>query len=478
MKNLYKVLCAVIFLSFAFSTGVYAHSSRKDTSNRGKKNTAQKYEKKNKEERKKMRVAFATALNECIQKKAWDDALQLFENLSEEDKNDRSIQNLKIAVLISQGNIAEAERIAKLLEKDYPRDVDVLYTLSMIGQAKNDDKMRKAYLKKILAVDKNNVQALYEQGLDYYKKKQYNKAHEMFSRILKTEPDNIDALIWIGQIYYMQNKLTDAEQYYTKALALEPQNSLAISELARVYSESDRMHDAITEIKRAIELSPDSAHYWSDLGSYNVQIGKKEEALAAFSEAVKLIPDSYFVHIYLAGLNDDLNHKEEAIKQYRIVTKLYPQYYFAYESLGVLLFEKHDWAGAADAFLHALNYAPKKTEYAVMYGLCSYKAGNKKAAKDVLKKYLKTINKKKDELDYYLCRLFIDFAGDTDVNLRIQKLKSESDKLPLLFYMGAFYQLKGKTRLAEKYYIDVSTTEHPGFYEYRLAVSALKNLNI
>ncbi len=478
MKISHKALCGVIALCFTVNTAVFAHRSDKGQTRRAQKHSTHTRTQKSEKEEKAQRVAFATALNTFIQNGDWDDALNLFESLNEEQKAEISIQNLRIAVLISQGNIGAAERAAKQLEKKHPRNIDVLYTLSMIGQAKHDQKMRSAYLKKILAVDKNNVQALYEQGVDYFGKKLYKSAHKMFDRVLKQQPDHADAMVWLGKIYYMDNKLENAEKYYNQALAVAPENSLAIAELARIYSETNRMKDAISSIKHAIELSPDAAHYWSDLGSYNFQIGRKEEALAAFSEAEKMIPDSHFVHIYLAGLNDDLNHKEEAVKHYKEVIRLYPQYYFAYEGLGVLLFEKQDWEGAGSAFSHALEYAPKKTEYALMSALCSYKAGNRKAAKDLLKKYLKTINRKKNELDYYLCRLFLDFSGETDVNQRIQKLKSDTEKLPLLFYMGAFYQLKGKKRIAEKYYVDVSTTEYPSFYEYRLAVSALKNLNI
>ncbi|MEL3905440.1 MAG: tetratricopeptide repeat protein [Treponema sp.] len=419
------------------------------------------------------RVDFGVQLQTLLNEQKWEDALTLFDLLAEEDRNTVAIQNLKIAILVSYGKVQEAEHAAKMLEKQHPRDLDVLYTLTMIAQAKDDKKMRTVYLKKILKIDPNNVQALQEEGMDFYSLGNYKEARERFGRILKQHPDNVQALIWLGKISYLDNKLKEAEDCYTAALRYEPDNSLAVAELARVKSETGRMAEAIGDIRRAIELEPDAAPHWTDLGSYNLQIGRKQEALDAFTHAAALVPDSYFVHIYLAGLHDDLGNKEAAIRHYTKITELYPQYYFAYEGLGVLLFEKKDWAGARYAFLSALEYAPANTYYALMATVCSYKTGKKTEAKNFMSKYIKTVDRTKHDTDYFLCRLFIDLAGDNDVNNRITKEKEETDRLRKYFYLAQFYKMTGKGHIAEKYLLDIKTVQAPAFFEYRLAVSEL-----
>ena len=267
--------------------------------------------------------------------------------------------------------------------------------------------------------------------------------------------------------------MPEAEECYRAALNYQPKNSLAIAELARIKSETNRMAEAIADIQKAIELEPDTASHWTDLGSYNLQIGRREEARAAFNRAIELVPDSYFIHIYLAGLNDDLGNKEEAIKHYKKVTELYPQYYYAYEGLGILLFEKNDWEGARAAFVNALRYAPTNTYYALSATVCSYKLNKKAEAKDFMSKYLKTIDRAKRETDYYLCRLFIDFAGDSDVNNRITKEKDETERLRKFFYLAEFYRLADKGHLAEKFLLEIKATPTPTFFEYRLAESEL-----
>ena len=419
------------------------------------------------------RVIFGQQLSTLLSEQKWDEAIALFDTLPDEDKESLSIQNLKIAVLISTGRIKAAEETAKALEKQYPKDLNLLYTMTMIAQAKNDIKMRKTYLKKILKLDPNNVPALREEGIDFYNQGSYKEAGETFSKILKKHPDDIQALIWCGKVYYLDNKMQAAEQCYRAALQYEPKNSIAIAELARIKSETNRMAEAIADIQTAIALEPDAASHWTDLGSYNMQIGRRKEAIAAFNRAIELVPDSYFVHIYLAGLNDDLGNTEEAIQHYKKVTELYPQYYFAYEGLGILLFEKKDWENARRAFVSALSYAPTNIYYALSATVCSYKMKKKAEAKDFMTKYLKTIDRAKRETDYYLCRLFIDFAGDSDVNNRITKVKEETERLRKYFYLAEFYQLAGKGHLAEKFLLEIKTTQAPTFFEYRLAVSEL-----
>lgn len=421
------------------------------------------------------RLQFAEQLNTLVQQQDWDKALALFDTLTDAEKKQPAMQNLKIAILVSQGNIAQAESLAKQLETKNPRNIEILHTLSMIAQAKNDTKMRAAYLKKILAIDKDNIQALYEQGVDLYAQSNYKGAEAVFLRILKNDPHHIESLIWLGKLYYLEKKLAEAEKCYLTALEYEADNSHAIAELARIYSETDRMAEAIKKITQAIALQQDSGHYWSDLGLYNAQIGRRQEALDAFLKAAELLPDSHFVRIYLAGLHDDLGDKEAAIKYYREVIRLYPQYYFAYEGLGVLLYENKDWAGARAAFINALNYAPENSSYALMIPLCSYKQGKKAEAKKFMEQYIKTINRDKNELDYFLCRLFLDFAGDTDIQQRLNKEKSETVKFRKSFYLADLYQLTGKWTMAERYYIDIQAAAVPSFFEYRLAVHELSN---
>ena len=237
------------------------------------------------------------------------------------------------------------------------------------------------------------------------------------------------------------------------------------------------MYQALQDINRAAELEPNNPSHWNDIGSYNLTIGRKEEAKKAYNKVIELTPDSYVAYIYRAGINDELGYKEDALADYIKVCNLYPPYYFALEGAGILLWEKGDWLNAGTAFLKALNKAPGSYQYALLYAISLYKQNKNLDAKKFMQNYLKSINRTEKENEYFLCRLFIDFAGDSEL---INRATAETDMVKkgrLFFYLGEFYNLTKKYTLAEKCYVQVMSIENPAFFEYRFAKKAMDGFN-
>ena len=327
-----------------------------------------------------------------------------------------------------------------------------------------------------MAINPKDSQALTEQGLDFYSAKRYNDARRKFIEAYKVNPKCTEALIGLGRINYLEGKLDQAEANLTAVLEQEPNNSTAIAELARIKSETNRMYQALQDINRAAELEPNNPSHWNDIGSYNLTIGRKEEAKKAYDKVIELTPDSYIAYIYRAGINDELGYKEEALNDYIKVCNLYPPYYFALEGAGILLWEKGDWLNAGTAFLKALNKSPASYQYALLYAISLYKQNKKPDAKKFMQNYLKSINRTEKENEYFLCRLFIDFAGDSEL---INRANAETDMVKkgrMFFYLGEFYNLTKKHTLAEKCYVQVMSIENPAFFEYRFVKKTMDEL--
>ncbi|WP_024467410.1 tetratricopeptide repeat protein [Treponema pedis] len=420
------------------------------------------------------RAEFAGKLNENLKKGDYEAALVLFDNLKEPLASDSKIKILKLSVLISANKIKEASTYASALEAEYPENTDILYAQAMLAQAENNAAKKNTYLDKILAKNPKDTHALTEKGSDLYGKKQYNEARKRFLEAYKADKTNIEALIGLARINYMQNKLEQAELNLNEVLKQQPDNSIALAELARIKSETDRMYEALKDINKAASIDPKIPGHWMDLGAYNMQIGRKKEALAAYNNAINLDPDSYLAYIYRAGLNDELGNKEEALKDYVKVCNLYPAYYFALEGAGILFWEKSDWLNARTAFVKALAKAPASYQYAILAVICSYKMNKKQEAKTFMQNYLKTIDRSKNETEYFICRLFADFAGDSELINRAYNEKDMVKKGRLFFYIAEFYNLTKKDNLAQKFYNEVLSIENPGFFEYRLAKAGIK----
>ncbi|WP_427194462.1 tetratricopeptide repeat protein [Treponema denticola] len=466
-----------IFIYFSFLMAIALFFSCKTTEKAVKSPVTEETKKAEKTGKKSPREEFNDKLTHLSKKGDLEGILKLIDESDPELTKDFKIQYLKLSILISMRKTKEAETFADELSKVYPNNTEILYAQVMLAQAENNTQKKNQYLKKILAINPKDSRALTEQGLDFYSAKKYNDARRKFIEAYKADPKCTEALIGLGRINYLEGKLDQAEANLTAVLEQEPNNSTALAELARIKSETNRMYQALQDINKAAELEPNNPSHWNDIGSYNLTIGRKEEAKKAYDKVIELTPDSYVAYIYRAGINDELGYKEDALADYIKVCNLYPPYYFALEGAGILLWEKGDWLNAGTAFLKALNKAPASYQYALLYAISLYKQNKKPDAKKFMQNYLKSINRTEKENEYFLCRLFIDFSGDSEL---INRATAETDMVKkgrLFFYLGEFYNLTKKYTLAEKCYVQVMSIENPAFFEYRFAKKAMDEFN-
>ena len=422
---------------------------------------------------------FGLLLQSFLVKGDYDGALSLFtkeDDVEKEVLEDVSTKTLYLSILISANKITEADSLVVKLEEEYPGNVELLYCRAMIAQSKNDEKTKAEYLKKILTKFPYDSWALTEQGLDLYTKKNYNGAKLKFLAALKNSPKNVEALLGLARVNYMQNRLKDAEANLNLALEVQKNNSIALAELARIKSETNRILQAVEDMKKAIKLDKNIPSHWLDLGIYSMQVGKKAEAKEAFSRVIELDPSSYMAYIYRAGINDELGFSKEALDDYNKIISLYPSYYFAFEGAGVIYIQNQDWDKAASSFKNVLKKAANRYQYAILCAFCLRKAGKEKEGKELIREYLKTMDRTKEETEYFLTRLFFENSGDNDVNNRITKVKGKTQYNVMMFYLGAYYELIGKNLLAEKCYLEVLDTKIPSFIEYRLTQIAMNRL--
>jgi hypothetical protein len=83
----------------------------------------------------------------------------------------------------------------------------------------------------------------------------------------------------------------------------------------------------------------------------------------------------------------------------------------------------------------------------------------------------------RNKLDYYVLRLFFDLSGDADVVRRISQEKDERIKAQMLFYLANYYDIKGNSLLADKFYIEFRDMKRMDLVEWRLNEWILKNRN-
>jgi tetratricopeptide (TPR) repeat protein len=134
-------------------------------------------------------------------------------------------------------------------------------------------------------------------------------------KILANDPNNYQALVQLGNAYYDTNQPAQAVEFYEKALAIDGSSADVLTDLGSMYRSLKRFNDAISRFRRATELNPRHPNsrynlglvYVYDLQDYQKGIEAWEGLLAVDPQG----PRSEDVRGKLAGLKGMLSQPSQ-----------------------------------------------------------------------------------------------------------------------------------------------------------------------
>lgn len=423
-------------------------------------------------------VQFAEKIGVTLANGSVEDAIALFNSY---DTTDTGLLSLKASLLLSSGKTKEAEQLSNELLKADPNNVDVLELSMMIAKQKGDAVKKNQQLRKIIALDPKNCVANMELGDEQSLKKNYGAALKYYKTAWASEPNNTSVMFGCGKMNYYLSKDKDAKNYFNRILKIDPENAPALSYLGKIEGENKRYKAAYDFMKQAIESEPANSDYYLDLGTFARYLGKYDEAEASWKKAAELDPDYFLAYAYLAGLYDETERDDDAYEYYVKVCKRNPKYYYAYEAIGMHAWRRGDYELSRKAFEEAAKTNPDNISYPLMATACYLKQNNLMKAKEYSDSVLRKIQDK-SSIDYKMLRMYHDQLGDADVVLAVQKAGNNAEKGNItskngkyLYYLALYYEMKGNTTLAQKYYVEVCAIQSAMFFEYRLAKWAKKD---
>jgi tetratricopeptide (TPR) repeat protein len=412
------------------------------------------------------------AVADALKNRDYDTALAQFDRLEGDAADASAIQLLKASTLGSAGKIAEGRALAEQIIAREPENTEALFVLSAL----ENEREQKAILERLLGIDPNHTRALIALGNLTFQARSLSTAASYYDRALKLESDNGAALVGRAGVYRYQRNPKQAEELLNKAIVLYPQWTRPLTDRARLYQGAGFYDDALKDLDRAKAI--DGNDYWIalDRGIVLVDLDRKEEALAEFDRAIAMNGDRFFPYVYRAGIKDDFGDFEGAEQDYAILARLNPEYYFAFEGLGIHKMRKGLWTEARDCFMEAYRQSPDNTSYALLAALCWMRAGRLQDPRPFLAQALRTV--KRDSLDYALLRLYQDLNGDSDVAARLDKEADVTLKARMLYYLASYYDVRGNTLLANRYYTQVYEMGRLPIIEWRLNEMIVEERNL
>ncbi|GHV76757.1 lipoprotein [Spirochaetia bacterium] len=408
--------------------------------------------------------AILAAAADLLSREDYDGALACFDRLDSAVAASSGIRLLKASVLSSAARTAEARGIVEEIIAGEPDNTEALYVLSTLEGAGGRNKEQKATLERLIRIDPNHVAALTSLGDISLRGKSLKAAAAYFDRVLAVDPDNGDALLGLAGVYRYQRNPKEAESLLNKAVKRYPQWTRPLTERARLYQEAGFYDDALRDLDRALKINGDD--YWIavDRGIVLVDLRRKQEALLEFNRAIAMNPSIFLAYVYSAGIKDEMGDYDGAEHDYEVLVKLKPEYYFALEGLGVQKMRKGLWAEARDAFLMVYKQAPE-THYALLASLCWMRAGKMSDPKTFLETALKKAQR--DTAEWSMLRLYHDLHGDNDAAMRIDRETNPVLKAQMLYYLASYYDVRGNTSLANRYFSQVNEMEQRAVLEWR-----------
>ena len=205
---------------------------------------------------------------------------------------------------------------------------DLLGTALFDG--KKDYAGAEAALRKAIALDKINIDALEKLGKVQIQEGSMDQALATYLQAAKDNPNEVRFYILAGELYEAKHNWDEAKAMYQQALSLSPDHPLASNNLAYVLLEQGGNVDVAMGMAQAARRGlPDSPNAADTLGWAYYHKGIYRSAISQFQEALRLnekagAPDDSVLHYHLGLAYQKANQLSLARQQLEKALKLKP----------------------------------------------------------------------------------------------------------------------------------------------------------
>lgn len=199
---------------------------------------------------------------------------------------------------------------------------------------------------------------LFEQAMEFYNKKDLDKAKSKYEEILKINPKHSEVYGNLGVIYKAKGDVNTAIKHYVEAIKLNPKNKYVYNNIGNAFKEVKNYKMAIKAYSDSIKLNPNDFNAFNNLGIVYELIGDNNKAIAAYKQAVKVNPNhAKSVNNIGVVLYKQKRYKESA-QIFDIALKIDPNYHEVYSNKGAAHNKAKDYEAAIKSLEIAIEKMP------------------------------------------------------------------------------------------------------------------------
>jgi tetratricopeptide (TPR) repeat protein len=195
---------------------------------------------------------------------------------------------------------------------DYENALDVFRQMAGIAPAAGKQRMADVYsamgdydsalreLESIRVQGKERISVLVKSGNIFVKRKEYEKALEVFSELEKSYPDYTPSYFLQANTLERMGKKAEAVERHEKALERSSDYGPSLNNLAYLYAEGfGPLEKAVDMAKRAKQIAPKDGSITDTLGWTLYKSGNYDEAIRYFKEAAQYLPEQPTIRYHL-----------------------------------------------------------------------------------------------------------------------------------------------------------------------------------
>ena len=133
-----------------------------------------------------------------------------------------------------------------------------------------------------------DVNAIFNQGLDYNRFGKQDKAIKAFEMVVKLEPKSPTAYYNMGLAYARKGLIDKGIDCYTKAISIASRYTSAYINRGNLYLDTKKYSKALSDFNRVIRLSPKDPVAYNNRGLVNYCRKQYKKAVADYNKAIKI----------------------------------------------------------------------------------------------------------------------------------------------------------------------------------------------
>lgn len=355
--------------------------------------------------------------------------------------------------LIYSGKVENALPLLNYIEKAEGANYEV-YVLK--GTALNlldkTDDARYYFDKAIKLSTDNKDEVLYNIGISFEDRGQFEVALDYFRKSYRLNPDNISVLYDLAYSSERAGLLQDSVMYYNMYLNEDPFSENVWYNLAIVYTFLGKVKEALNAYDFAIAINDGFASAYYNKGNLLFNEERYEESLGVYMDFLQLEPSNTEIFNYIGECYIKLNKNDLAVSYIQKGLEINPDSPDSWHNLANACINTGDFGEAMRCIRIALKSDETNTQYLYTLATILYKQKDYIHALKTIRLITELDPSDEDAWMFYSEILVENKKVDDAIKALIKALGYNRESSALNYRIGSYYMLKGNEKLSCKYF--------------------------